>query len=272
VFYAAIVLILAGHALSVLLDLNLPKIALGFAVIGYLPGALLVRLVFHPEGGLGTFERGVLGLVSSLMLCMALGLLLSLLPNGLNPGVLNVSIWALTLLLLLLDLVANRRRSRHWVPKGSGVLCLQERARSWLPKEGRAVHIIMLVLIALCFAWLAALLMRAENGERFTEFYALTEQGIAGPLPRELTVKHPAELVLGIANRTGTEQVYHIEVVSLGSLLYRSQEFAVRHDSKTQIPVKLSLPEDSAGTKLEIRLYEAGQVDPLHVLLLQITQ
>jgi uncharacterized membrane protein len=269
-FYGVIVIIVLGHALAILLSLTLVKAVLGLIVIGYIPGALLIRLLFQPSRKLTTFEGIVLSLVFSLVLCAGLGVLLNLFPGGLRPDRLNLALWGLVVLLCVLNLGFGRRLVGRAVTPEERPVSLFEQLKARLSAGDLVAYSVILLLAVTGLVLLVFYMLRAENGERFTEFYALSQEGIADSSLATLPAGDTSSFLLGIANRTGADQSYSVEAVTLEEVLFRTDGIAVPDGETASVPVSLQLPDGVAGTKLLAKLYLMGEANPLYVLHLGV--
>jgi uncharacterized membrane protein len=271
-FYLVLLAFAAGYVLSIVLDLIAVRVLLGLALVGYVPGALLIRLLFSTSGKLIGVERVVLSVVFSLVLCAGVGLLLNILPGGLRPTSVGLVVWGLVLCLILLNIFVDRREPGSRIPDGQHKVQVSHPVKTTLPKSELLPYIASAVAAICCVALLAYLIFGAENGERYTEFYALSQDGIADSSLAALPVGDVTGFLMGISNRTGAAQSYHIEIVSAERVLFRSDEIMVEAGDAKQVPVSLQLSDETAGTSLEARLYLTGETDALHVLILRVAE
>jgi uncharacterized membrane protein len=271
VFYGVIVLIVAGHALSVLLDLAAIQVVLGLALIGYIPGALLIRLLFHKSKKLTAFENIVLSVVFSLVLCAGLGLLLNMLPGGLSPTTINLALWGGVALLLALNLGFHRGRAESSAATERHPVSLLEQFKARLSKAELVAYSAILVIALLCVALLAYLLLRVESGEYFTEFYALGPEGLADSYPREAVAGEAVSVTTGITNREGVPADYRIEVRVGDQQIGAGGPIALADGETWEGPVGFALTQPGADQKVEFLLYKAGEAEPYRALHLWLT-
>ena len=261
-----LLLIGTGYALSSLLGFTVGKVVFGFITIGYVPGALLIRLLFHASKKLTVFENLVLSLVFSLVLCAGLGLLLNVLPGGLSPFNINLALWGLVALLLILNLGLHRWRAGQVAPTKPHSESLLRQIRTQLSKTEFVAYSVIVVIALICLALLFSLLLQANNGERFTEFYVLGTEGIAESYTHEVVVGEDVSITAGLTNREGEPADYWVEV-RIDGLPIRTEGPVMLVDGETrEVPIHFVFTQPGADQKTEFLLYKEGETEPYRSL------
>jgi uncharacterized membrane protein len=269
-FHAALLLIASGYALSIVLDFTAGQVVLGLITIGYIPGALLIRLLFHRSRKLTIFENIVLSVVFSLVLCAGLGLLLNMLPGGLSPTAINLALWGLVALLLALNLGFHRGRSEQSAPSEQRPVSLFEQLKARLSKAELVAYSAILVIALILVALLAYLLLTVESGERFTEFYILGAEGLAESYPREVAAGQAVTVTAGVTNREGVPAAYRIEVRVGDQPIGAAGPIALADGETWQAPVQFTLTGPGDDQKVEFLLYKDADPAPYRTLHLWI--
>jgi len=271
-YYSILLLVVVSHALSTLFNLQTLMIALGILVVGYVPGTLSIRLLFQQANILHKSERQILSVVLSILLVTTLSLLLNLFPQGLRPNIIYLSVWFLIVLLLMINLLFDKYRPIPVRSSQKNVSPFFGWAPDNLPERRLLGHFTVIVVAVLSLTLLMYLTISAENAESYSEFFVLDNSGGANPGLLELQVDRTNEFVLGISNQTGLEQQYSIGASAGDNLLFQSDSIKVGMGNTETILVKLLIPGDVTGKRVQIKLFISGQVDPTNTLLLQIQE
>ncbi|MCJ7696086.1 MAG: DUF1616 domain-containing protein [Anaerolineales bacterium] len=271
-YYSILLLVVVGHAISVQLNLQMITITLGLLVVGYIPGTLSIQLLFRQANILHKSERQILSVVLSILLVTTLSLLLNLFPQGLRPNIIYLSVWFLIVLLLTINLLFDKYRPIPVRSSQKNVSPFFGWAPDNLPERRLLGHFTVIVVAVLSLTLLMYLTISAENAESYSEFFVLDNSGGANPGLLELQVDRTNEFVLGISNQTGLEQQYSIGASAGDNLLFQSDSIKVGMGNTETILVKLLIPGDVTGKRVQIKLFISGQVDPTNTLLLQIQE
>jgi uncharacterized membrane protein len=251
--YYILPLLVGGHVLSVWLGFRVGQVVLGLAVIGYIPGALAIRLLFQATSELGTLERFVLSIVTSFMLCTSLGLLLNLLPQGLSSNSIYLAVWGVITVLFLLNIWSYRHHTSESVSIRDLAANLAERVTTQYAKQELAAYFVAGVAAALCLSLLVFLTMSAESDETFTEFYLLSLEGLAQGYSQGAAVGQPLTVTVGIANQEAVPSDYQVYVISDELLIGESGLVHLEPGATDERPV--SFTPLAAGDDVEVLFY-----------------
>ncbi len=199
------------------------RVVLGLVFVLFAPGYAVVSLLV-PATDLETgsrvtvTERVVLSIGLSVIVVPLVGIVLSYTRWGLQPAAVLGAVGVLTLLLLLLAGIRRYRvaPSRRYGRTGAGVVG-RFHDLIVVPRNRRETVLNAVIVAGLVVAVLGVGLALAttDSGERYTEFYLLSEDPetgelVADELPTELTVGESAELHVGIGNNEQTGMEYTV--------------------------------------------------------------
>ena len=171
------------------------------------------------RSGIDGVERVALSFGTSIAVVPLVGLALNFTPFGIRLVPLVVSLSGLTFALLWV--AAERRWAlpaaerfrvpyREWYAAGRAELFDPE------TRADAALNVLLVLSVVLAASSVGYAVAVPTQGERFTEFYLLTETDdgdlVADDYPTEFTRGEPRSLVVGIGNREREEQTYTVVV------------------------------------------------------------
>jgi len=182
------------------------RVPVGLPAILWAPGHLLVlALVPHAKGageerGLRGHERFALAVAASFASVALLGLTLDAAPWGVSPLVLLRGVAALGTSLVLVAL---------W-RVGPDADVPPVPAPSEPPAaRGALVGVVLALVVFGAAAGFFAL--RADTGQRYSELYALGENGLMADYPSQLAPGENATVIVGVGDHEGRALRYHVE-------------------------------------------------------------
>jgi uncharacterized membrane protein len=122
-------------------------------------------------------------------------------------------------------------------------------------KLDKPISIILLVLLVVLIAATVYITVNPKNGEKFTEFYILGQDGQAGNYPTNLTLGETGNVTVGIVNREQSTTDYNLVVIQ-NSTVYTNQTFTLQKNETKLIPVNFTPNNTANNTKLEFLLYK----------------
>lgn len=198
---------------------------LTIASVIFVPGYVLVAVLFPGNREIDWIERGVMSIGLSLAVVPLLGFVLNFTPLGIFP--LEVYT-AVTLCTLLLGLAAYYRRM---------ILPTEERLSFSLNvsmKHGipnslvdKTLNIVLASGVVLAAGALAYVIFVPRNGEQFTEFFVYGPGGNASGYARCLNVSQPATIILGVVNHESRSVNYTVNLDLVGVRLQYNQTAGV---------------------------------------------
>jgi uncharacterized membrane protein len=215
----AVVLILAVGNAVILAGIDVLSVGFGLGLALFLPGYALLTLLSPRaagRGGLGAGERLALSFATSVALAPLFVLVLTVVigANITTTTVLS-AIDAFVLVSLFLGLVRRLRLpgdERFSPPIGRWLRGVVGSTSTVRESPVTAVLVLSMVLAVATFGFAVAV---PNEGERFTEFYLLTEGAdgpVAGEYPAELTEGGEETLLVGVENNEHQPLRYEVNV------------------------------------------------------------
>ena len=137
-------------------------------------------------------------------------------------------------------------------------------------RRGRALSIILILLILATIGTLIYVIAAPKVGERFTEFYILGPEGRAENYPSNVVLGEEVRVILGIVNRESEELSYRV-VVNIDEV--KSNEIGpvvLANDEKWEQEVSFIPTRVGENQKVAFVLYKQGQEEPYRTLRLWI--
>jgi uncharacterized membrane protein len=197
------------------LNTSFLRILFGIPLVLFIPGYALIALLFPGRKDIDGIERIALSFGLSIAIVPLTGLALNYTPWGirLDPVVISISILTLALCIL-----AQYRRAAL-SPEDRFVVPLeavrQAVAAEFFPRDtsglDRALSVILLVAIIAAVATTVYVIVVPKEGEKFTEFFILGQNGKAADYPSRLLVGENASLSIGIGNHEYRNISYTVE-------------------------------------------------------------
>ncbi len=192
---------------------NAGRIVLGLPFILFFPGYALIATLFPEKKSLDLIERIALSFGLSIAVAPLIGFGLNYTPFGIR---LEPILWSLIAFNIALSALGIWRRSTSsepflpFVPKDLWAKVGKEfHGESKLDK---ALTVILVIAILSSVISLIYVVAMPRQGEQFTEFYVLDQEGKTVNYPNNLTVGEPGEVIIGIANHEQRSVNYTIEV------------------------------------------------------------
>lgn len=278
-------LVMLGHGFTAGPDAVSFRIVFGVILTLFVPGYAFVSFLI-PEatrigsrsGGLKplsvtTTERVLLSVGFSVVLVPFVGLVLHYSPWGLGETAFITGI-AVPTLLFSLGAIVRRSRLSSEERFQLTVWELPSRVQTWYGGSETArentVNVVLVAGLVLAVAGVGTAIAMSGGGERYTEFYVLSEDPETGEMladeyPTELGVGDESEFVVGITNREGQAETYTL-VVQLqrtaddtGSVTERMevtrQEHSVAQGETVEVPVTVEPGIAGEDIRLSYLLY-----------------
>jgi uncharacterized membrane protein len=139
--------------------------------------------------------------------------------------------------------------------------------------ELKALHRLLSAVLVLALLGAAAALIyhiTAPPTEKFTEFYILNEESIAGDYPNQLKPGEEANLILGIINREQTTVTYRVDINFEGQTIDILGPLTLGEGEKLEQPVTFTPEQPGENQKVEFLLYKQGQSNAVESLYLLV--
>ncbi|MDG6257108.1 MAG: DUF1616 domain-containing protein [Methanomicrobiaceae archaeon] len=184
-------------------------------LILFIPGYALISLLFPLKEQINPLERFILAVGMSFALAALIGLMLNYTPWGIRLETVSAALCGFSWFTLI---VAYYRRAlvdpalRFSVSFGRLVRACGAVIAIPGPDRHRFLSHLLALSILLALATTVLVMAAPKEGEKFSEFYILGENGQAIQYPRKITLNEPQHLLLGIGNHEYRDVEYLIEV------------------------------------------------------------
>ncbi len=269
------VIVLASLLLGVVLiaQTGALRVVLGLAFILFLPGYVIVSALFPKAEDLDTIERIALSFGISIAVVPLIGLLLNYTPWGIR---LEPILTSLFFLIISVAIIAWYRRSQVSLEDRFCIVISIE-----LPKGedvttfDKILTIVLVISIIIAVGTLIYVITVPKEGERFTEFYVLGENGTAEDYPNNLTIGENGTVIVGVVCREHERTRYTVEIELLNLTGERENKtlgqynFTLVHDQLNETVFKFNV-SDNGTYKLQFLLYINDKKEPYRELHLWI--
>ena len=204
------------------------------------------------SGGIDGIERLALSFGLSIAVVPLIGLALNYTPWGIRLDPIVIS---LVLFTLVMAAIAHYRRAllpeeeRLFIP----VREMFEEARGELfggdqsPLD-RALSVILIIAIVAAVATTIFVIVVPKEGEKFTEFYILGEEGMAADYPTRFFAGSPQHLTIGIGNHEYRDIRYWVETWAMNQEWVEATNSSVIHSmallDRFEVPVADNTTEE----------------------------
>lgn len=235
--------------------------ALGLGMILFVPGYSLIAALFPDNEDIDWVERLGLSFGLSIAISSLAGLVLNFTPWGIR---LDPIVACLTLFAIVCTAVANKRR--HMLKSGEQFDVnpgkAWENAKIVMFPEGedrldKALTVILALAIIATISTFAYIVMWADHGERFTEFFILGPEG-AYNYPKHYILGDSKPVTVGVINHEHRSVTYEL-VIALNDSIEVSQlhsESITLGDNQTwERPIEIRPDRAGVNMKLEFLLF-----------------
>lgn len=239
-------------ALVPAMDSSIIRPILGFILVLFLPGYLLICALFPNINDLSGIERIALSFGLSIAVVPLLGLILNYTPWGIR---LIPILTILSLFCIVLLIIAYYQRSklkeeeRFSVPFKDYAASLTNEFLRPGTRLDKILTVILVISIIIAASMIIYVITTPKIGEKFTEFYILDSNGKVDNYPVDLVIGVPFELIVGIVNHEYNDINYTMQV-ELAADVLTSQQFRLSHNKTLE--EKIALIPDKTGTDMKI--------------------
>jgi uncharacterized membrane protein len=231
---------------------------LGVLMVLFLPGYALIAAIFPRKNDLDGVERLALSFGLSIAVVPLIGLGLNFTPFGIRLVPIMVSLSVFTLAMLL---IANLRRSqvseeeRFEVP--FSYMSSSLKSEIFRSKKGldKILTIILILSILVSIIMLIYVIITPKQGEKFTEFYILGDNGKAEGYPTRLEAGKTSSVIVGITNQEYVLTNYTLNI-SLENNTLNTMQVQLMHNDTWEEKVLFTPETTGENLKLEFLLYK----------------
>jgi uncharacterized membrane protein len=237
------------------------RIPLALPLLLFIPGYLLVSLLFPRKDDLTGIERLTLSIVLSIAIVIFDGFALNYTPWGFRPAPIVISLSIITLLLVLITLVLRKR-----IPADEKFLFdyhvfLKSLKSDEKPTELEKALIVALVASIIIASGIIIYGKVTFPEDKFTAFYLLGEGGRMENYTTDLYLGRSTSVTVGIENHEHTTVKYTLQA-KMGRSTLNRQKITLDHGEKWLRNVSFIVNRVGPRMKLEFLLYKERSTNP----------
>lgn len=233
----------------------------GFAFAFFIPGYAICTALFPARNDLDGIARAGVSIGLSIAWTPVLALILDGLPWGLQLW--SIAIGQAVTVLAFSQIGAWRRaRLIGELAYTPGVAWRPRRWWKSLQRPARvayAVTMAALLVVGLSIGWI---FLGSGADTEPTEFYMLGAGGLAEDYPREARIGDPLDLTIGIANTSGSNRTFRVEVwvqdtwsPERRAQIKALEPFTVAGEGTVELPVHWTMPWSGDDQQVDIFLF-----------------
>ncbi|NJD78821.1 MAG: DUF1616 domain-containing protein [Candidatus Methanoperedens sp.] len=245
---------------------------LGVLMVLFIPGYALIAALFPKKGDIDGIERFALSLGLSIAIVPLIGLVLNFTPFGIRPLPVLVSLSLFTLVMCLaayfrrMELPENERFTVHFSELHSSTKGIMDTKSG----KDKVLTIILILSIIVSIFMLIYVIATPKQGEKFTEFYILGDNGKAEGYPSLMEAGKDSSVIVGIVNHEYIPVNYTLEI-SLNNDSLSTRRIQLMYNSTWEERVVFTPRERGDDMMLQFLLFKEGNfTEPYRDLQLQV--
>ncbi|CAG0963103.1 MAG: DUF1616 domain-containing protein [Candidatus Methanoperedens sp.] len=235
---------------------------LAIPMVLFLPGYALIAALFPKKNDLDGLERLALSFGLSIAVVPLIGLGLNFTPFGIRLVPILVSLSVFTLAMLLIAYLKRSQmpeEERFEVPFSYMYSSLKSDIFSSKQGADRILTTILILSIVASIIMLIYVIATPKQGEKFTEFYILGDDGMAQGYHTQLEAGNTSSVIVGVTNQEHVLTNYTLNILLENDTLNTMQ--VQLRDNSTWVEKVLFTPEKTGDNlKLEFLLYKDGNI------------
>lgn len=249
--------ILTGLLLVIVFFSDFLRIILGLPFALFLPGYLLIAVLYPEKNRLNGLARIVLSVGSSIIIVPLIGLLLNFLSAGVR--FLPMMIFLVFFDIFLFFLSWYRRTNLPEEKRFDLALKIELIQWSNKTKETKVIHTALLITGFLLIASSIFVLSLPKTGKNFTEFYITGLDDITSGFPEQLQAGENGTVKAVIINNEQQKTGYRMEIWVDGDIIQSISPIYLENQEKREINVLFKAEKPNDAAKVEFLLYRDGQ-------------
>ncbi|KCZ71724.1 putative membrane protein [Candidatus Methanoperedens nitroreducens] len=248
------VLLTLGFVVTPVLEDTFVRAILGMLMMIFIPGYVLIAILFPKKKDLEAVERIALSFGLSIAVVPLIGLLLNFTFGiRLIPILLILCLYSIALVFA----AAYRREKlpeyeRFTVPFHSIYELIDSEINTPESRTDKILTIILISSIVLAAGMVYFVTTTPRIGERFTEFYILDPSGKAENYPTSLKYSSTAEILAGVVNHEYNPVNYTVQV-ALDKIILSDTRFMLAHNEAWEN--KMTFVPDREGNDLKLEFW-----------------
>ena len=255
---AMIIILTALFVLLPPLNTSPVRTILGIPMVLFVPGYALIAALFPRKNDLDGIERLALSFGLSIAVVPLIGLGLNFTPFGIRLVPIIVSLSVFTLAMLLIAYLRRSKLSeeeRFEVPFSNMYSSLKSDIFSSKQGIDRILTIILILSILASIITLIYVIVTPKQGEKYTEFYILGDNGKAQGYPTLMEAGKTSSVIVGITNQEYVLTNYTLNI-SLENDTLNTMQVQLMHNSTWEEKVLFTPEKTGDNLKLEFLLYK----------------
>jgi uncharacterized membrane protein len=228
----------------------------------FLPGYALIAALFPRKNDLDGIERLALSFGLSIAVVPLIGLGLNFTPFGIRLIPILVSLSVFTIAMLMIAYIRRSKISeeeRFEVPFSYMYSSLKSEIFNSKHGVDRILTIILILSIVASIIMLIYVIAAPKQGEKFTEFYILGDNGMAEGYPTRLEAGKTSSVIVGITNQEYVLTNYTLNI-SLENDTLNTMQVTLMHNSTWEEMVLFTPEKTGDNLKLEFLLYKENNI------------
>jgi len=255
---AMIIILTALFVLLPPLNTSPVRTILGIPMVLFVPGYALIAALFPRKNDLDGIERLALSFGLSIAVVPLIGLGLNFTPFGIRLVPIIVSLSVFTVAMLLIAYLRRSKLSeeeRFEVPFSNIYSSLKSDIFSSKQGIDRILTIILILSIMASIITLIYVIVTPKQGEKYTEFYILGDNGKAQGYPTLMEAGKTSSVIVGITNQEYVLTNYTMNI-SLENDTLNTMQVQLMHNSTWEEKVLFTPEKTGDNLKLEFLLYK----------------
>ena len=249
--------IIIGLLLVIVFFSDFLRIILGLAFALFLPGYLLMAVLFPEKDEIDGLARFSFSVGLSIIIVPLIGLLLNYLSVGVRLMPMMLSLMFLDIFLLFFSWY--RRTILPEEKRFSLTLTFDLLKWSNKTKGTNVIHRALLMSGFLIIFTSVFIISSPKTGNYFTEFYIASLDDVTSGYPRQLQVGENVTIKAVIINNEHQKTRYRMEILVDGNIIQTISPIDIENQEKQEITVMFKLEELEELANVEFLLYRDGQ-------------
>jgi uncharacterized membrane protein len=249
--------IITGLLLVIVFFSDFLRIILGLPFALFLPGYLLMAVLFPEKDEFDGSARIALSIGLSIIIVPLIGLLLNYLSSGIRLLPMMLSLIFFDIFLLFLGWF--RRNNLPEEKRFTLTLTIDLLKWSNETKGTKVIHAALLITSFLLIFTSVFMISSPKTGKIFTEFYITGLDGVTAGYPEQLKVGENGMVKAVIINNEQQKTRYKMEILMNGNIIQTISPIDIENQEKQEITVLFKVEEPEDLVKIEFLLYLDGQ-------------
>jgi uncharacterized membrane protein len=245
------------------------RLILGLIFVLYIPGYMLQELLFPRNLELDKTERIGLSFALSGAVVPPIALLLNWLPWGIHLWPITISISGI-ILLSMIGIVIRQHSLPTEEKLKSGEKFSIKKWWAYLDRTYRVVYVVLAAVMVIVSLTSFSILVTPKPAAQFTEFYILSQDGLAEDYLREITAGQVVNITTGITNREGISSIYNITVTASNEIIGQAGPITLEDQTTWEQPIEFVAPTGGDDQQIVFYLDREGQQFPYRSLRLWV--